>query len=229
MNEPSTRPPAISDRARIAPSAISGPGCLLKGDISIGPRAQLGAGVSLNGNVVIGEGCRIDAGVKTTGDLKASLVIGKGAHVGAGSTLSLGIKGGRRLACRSGFNRDRKYPSLRDRKGKSRIGGRLFDNRTASCLRRSRRRKRRSKRFRSQRQIISFPEIFDPQGITFGEAMLDIIPYVPKRYFMVFGVPPMQLRGEHAHATSEEILICIAGSIAVVVDDGDLARGIHLR
>ena len=46
------------------------------------------------------------------------------------------------------------------------------------------------------------------------------IPFVPKRYFLVFGVPSEKTRGEHAHVTCKQFLVCVRGSCSVVVDDG---------
>lgn len=46
------------------------------------------------------------------------------------------------------------------------------------------------------------------------------VPFVPKRYFMVFDVPSKDVRGEHAHKVCQQFLICVRGSIRVVVDDG---------
>lgn len=46
------------------------------------------------------------------------------------------------------------------------------------------------------------------------------IPFAAKRYFMVFDVPSMETRGEHAHRECHQFLICVRGSCAVVADDG---------
>lgn len=46
------------------------------------------------------------------------------------------------------------------------------------------------------------------------------IPFVPKRYFLVFDVPSIETRGEHAHRCCHQFLICVRGSCSVVVDDG---------
>ena len=46
------------------------------------------------------------------------------------------------------------------------------------------------------------------------------IPFAPLRYFMVFGVPSKEVRGEHAHRQCHQFLICVRGSCAVVADDG---------
>lgn len=50
--------------------------------------------------------------------------------------------------------------------------------------------------------------------------ILQEIPFIPKRYFMVYDVPSKETRGEHAHKTCQQFLICIRGSCQVLVDDG---------
>ncbi len=46
------------------------------------------------------------------------------------------------------------------------------------------------------------------------------LPFVPKRYFVVFDVPSKDVRGEHAHKTLHEFLVCVHGSLSIVLDDG---------
>ncbi len=65
-----------------------------------------------------------------------------------------------------------------------------------------------------------FPLIPDIRGsLTVGE-FEQHIPFLPKRYFMVFAVPSKETRGEHAHRVCHQFLICVRGSCAVVADDG---------
>jgi UDP-2-acetamido-3-amino-2,3-dideoxy-glucuronate N-acetyltransferase len=47
------------------------------------------------------------------------------------------------------------------------------------------------------------------------------LPFVPKRVFMVYDVPSIEVRGEHAHRTLEQLLVCVHGALSVVVDDGE--------
>jgi acetyltransferase-like isoleucine patch superfamily enzyme/dTDP-4-dehydrorhamnose 3,5-epimerase-like enzyme len=63
------------------------------------------------------------------------------------------------------------------------------------------------------------------------------VPFPVKRYFMVFDVPSVETRGEHAHRSCHQFLICVRGSCAVVADDGKTRQeflldrpdiGIHL-
>jgi len=65
-----------------------------------------------------------------------------------------------------------------------------------------------------------FPVIHDLRGnLTVGEFDRHV-PFKPLRYFMVFGVPSREIRGEHAHHRCHQFLICLRGSCAVVADDG---------
>jgi UDP-2-acetamido-3-amino-2,3-dideoxy-glucuronate N-acetyltransferase len=56
-------------------------------------------------------------------------------------------------------------------------------------------------------------------SLTAGEFPTQI-PFIPKRYFMVFDVSGKEIRGEHAHRRCHQFLLCVRGSVALVVDDG---------
>lgn len=61
----------------------------------------------------------------------------------------------------------------------------------------------------------------DTRGsLTVGEVPTEV-PFSPARYFVVFGVPSIELRGEHAHKACQQFLICLHGSCRVLLDDGD--------
>jgi UDP-2-acetamido-3-amino-2,3-dideoxy-glucuronate N-acetyltransferase len=46
------------------------------------------------------------------------------------------------------------------------------------------------------------------------------LPFSPARVFTVFGVPSAEVRGEHAHRVCHQLLVCVNGSLAVLIDDG---------
>ncbi len=81
------------------------------------------------------------------------------------------------------------------------------------------------------------PRVEDLRGnLTVGE-FDQSIPFAVKRYFMVFEVPSVEVRGEHAHRQCHQFLICAHGSVSVVADDGtsreefrldDPCVGLHL-
>lgn len=63
-------------------------------------------------------------------------------------------------------------------------------------------------------------------SLTVGEFQRQI-PFTPLRYFIVFGVPSRETRGEHAHRQCHQFLVCVRGSCAVVADDGQ--RRVEVR
>ncbi len=65
-----------------------------------------------------------------------------------------------------------------------------------------------------------FPLIPDIRGSLTVAEFEQHIPFLPKRYFMVFDVPSKETRGEHAHRECHQFLICVRGSCSVLADDG---------
>ena len=50
------------------------------------------------------------------------------------------------------------------------------------------------------------------------------VPFEPKRYFLVYDVPSVETRGEHAHRECHQFLVCVHGTVSVVADDGRRRR-----
>lgn len=64
------------------------------------------------------------------------------------------------------------------------------------------------------------PYILDPRGpLSFGE-IGEQVPFEVKRYFLVFDVSSEEIRGEHAHRTLHQFLICVHGCCHLMADDG---------
>ena len=76
--------------------------------------------------------------------------------------------------------------------------------------------------------IYKLPIINDIRGSISVAEYGQYLPFIPKRYFLVFNVASKEVRGEHAHLTLHQFLVCIKGSCAVVVDDGDHSEEIVL-
>jgi carbonic anhydrase/acetyltransferase-like protein (isoleucine patch superfamily) len=55
------------------------------------------------------------------------------------------------------------------------------------------------------------------------------LPFVPKRAFFVYNVPNSSVRGEHAHKSCSEFLVCVHGSVSVIVDDGFIREEFQLN
>lgn len=46
------------------------------------------------------------------------------------------------------------------------------------------------------------------------------VPFKARRYFLVYDVPGIEIRGEHAHFKCSQFLVVVKGSVHVVADDG---------
>ena len=49
----------------------------------------------------------------------------------------------------------------------------------------------------------------------------DVVPFVARRYFLVYDVPGTRVRGAHGHRVCAQFLSCVSGSTTVLVDDGN--------
>jgi hypothetical protein len=64
------------------------------------------------------------------------------------------------------------------------------------------------------------PHLLDPRGpLSFGEVG-GLVPFEVKRYFLVFDVASEEIRGEHAHRTLHQFLLCVHGCCHLMADDG---------
>jgi UDP-2-acetamido-3-amino-2,3-dideoxy-glucuronate N-acetyltransferase len=60
----------------------------------------------------------------------------------------------------------------------------------------------------------------DLRGILSVAEVGQDIPFEVKRFLAVYDVPSKSVRGERAHRSCEQFLVCIRGSVSLVVDDG---------
>jgi len=78
-------------------------------------------------------------------------------------------------------------------------------------------------------KIIDLPKITDPRGnLTFVEAG-NHIPFEIQRVYYLYDVPGGAERGGHAHKELHQLIIAMAGSFDVVLDDGQEKKRFHLN
>ena len=69
-------------------------------------------------------------------------------------------------------------------------------------------------------RVLAMPVVADIRGsLSFGQYDAHL-PFPPRRYFVVYDVPSKEVRGEHAHRRLQQVLVCLKGSVMVMVDDG---------
>ena len=69
-------------------------------------------------------------------------------------------------------------------------------------------------------RLYELPVIRDLRGSLSFAQYDETLPFLPRRYFIVFDVGEGQTRGGHAHRTVHQFLICVNGSCQVSLDDG---------
>lgn len=198
-------------------------------DTAIGPftliseNVSIGKNVSIQSHILIEQGVRIDDDVSVESGaclgrncvVEAGVFIGKNAIIKDNVTLHLGSH------ISSGANVTMDVPPY------AIIGGSeasIIGYVDASPDRRSDLKETVPVASESSRvrgvKIIDLPNHLDLRGnLTVGEFEKDF-PFIPKRYFLVFGVSSERIRGEHAHFHCHQFLICVNGTCSVIADDG---------
>lgn len=241
----------------ILPGAVIGDDCnicdhtFIENDVVVGNRVTIKCGVQVWDGVTIEDDVFIGPNVTFTNDrfprsklrppAFAKTVIRQGASIGANATILPGVIIGRNAMIGAAAVVTKNVPPHAIVVGNpARITGYVPSNEARSPL--PGHGEGRSEVLAAITnvpgvQVYTLPLITDLRGsLSFGEYSRHL-PFVPQRYFMVFDVPSREIRGEHAHKTLHQFLVCVKGSCVVVVDDGQHRdeirldtpnRGLHL-
>lgn len=68
--------------------------------------------------------------------------------------------------------------------------------------------------------LVALKQATDMRGSLMVAEFGKDLPFIPRRFFTVFDVPSIDVRGEHAHKVCEQFLVCLSGSVRAIVDDG---------
>lgn len=70
-------------------------------------------------------------------------------------------------------------------------------------------------------ELITFAKNQDERGVLIAlEGESDEVPFPIERVYYISSVPSGCRRGSHAHEDLEQVLICVCGSVSILVDDG---------
>lgn len=76
--------------------------------------------------------------------------------------------------------------------------------------------------------LVRLHSVSEARGLlTVGERDTTL-PFEPRRFFVISRVPDENIRGEHAHRSLHQLLVCLAGSVTAEVDDGKTRRAVIL-
>lgn len=205
-------------------------------DVTIKNGVQLWDGVTIENNVIIGPNVtfandRLLHGKNNTEECK-KIILKKGASVGANATLLPGITLNQNVIVEPGAVVTQDVPAHAIVAGNpaqvvgyantldSTTDMGLLDEKSAVLLEQD--------LGVSGATLYYLPFISDVRGSLSVAEAEQHLPFTPKRLFWVFDVPTNKVRGEHAHKKLQQYLICLKGSINIVVDDAKTRKEIIL-
>jgi UDP-2-acetamido-3-amino-2,3-dideoxy-glucuronate N-acetyltransferase len=222
--------------AHILPNAQIGEDCnicdhvFIENDVRVGNRVTIKCGVQLWDGVTLEDDVFIGPNVTFTNDLFprsqqypesfANTLVRHGASIGANATILPGVTIGIGAMIGAGAVVTKDVPPHAIVVGNpGRIRGYTSGVSTLGQTNLQQPNQLLTSKVRGVR-LQDLPMVDDLRGmLSFGEYDKHL-PFVPKRYFVVYGVPSSEIRGEHAHHALHQFLVCVAGSVSVVVDDG---------
>ncbi len=205
--------------------------CFIENDVVIGNRVTVKCGVQIWDGVRIQDDVFIGSNVTFTNDLFprskkhpecfTPIIVQSGASIGANATILAGTTIGRNAMIGAGAVVTRNVPhnaivvgnpaqitgyvSTQQKQQKT-----LSDNKFGVF----------GQSAVSGVQFLHLPVIPDMRGsLSFAEYG-QYLPFIPKRFFLVYDVQSREVRGEHAHKELHQFLVCVKGSCSVMVDDG---------
>ena len=223
--------------AHVLPGARIGRDCnicdhtFIENDVVIGDRTTVKCGVQLWDGITLEDDVFIGPNVAFTNDpfprsrqrpaAFARTVVKKGASVGANATILPGLTIGEDAMIGAGAVLTKDAPPHAILVGNpARIAGYVGTQRLAAPAPRPV--SAAGSEATAVRGVVlqRLPVVDDLRGaLSFAEVERHI-PFPVKRYFLVFGVSSEHVRGEHAHKTLQQFLVCVHGRCHVVADDG---------
>jgi len=232
--------------AHVLPGAAIGMDCnicdhvFIENDVVLGDRVTVKCGVQLWDGLRVADDVFIGPNATFSNDkypkskhYDRELLqthIGRGASIGGGATVLPGVRIGPRAMVGAGAVVTHDVPPRAIVSGNpARIVG------YADTLRRPR---ETPQRVLTDREVIqtSVPGVTlhrlataeDLRGRLSAGEFSEQIPFLPRRYFVVYDVPGKEVRGEHAHRQCHQFLVAARGSLSVVVDNGTTGEEIVL-
>lgn len=223
--------------AHILPEARIGEDCnicdhtFIENDVIVGNRVTIKCGVQLWDGITLEDDVFIGPNATFTNDpfprskqypeAFTRTVIRKGASIGANATILPGLTIGQHSMIGAGTVVTKDVPPFAIVVGNpARIIGYVHANKNNTIPLSKAATKTPEALGIGGTTLYELPIVSDLRGnLSFAEYEQSL-PFIPKRYFLVFDVPSKDVRGEHAHRECHQFLVCVKGSCSIVVDDG---------
>lgn len=232
--------------SHVLPGARIGADCnindhvFIENDVVVGDRVTVKSGVQLWDGVRLGDDVFVGPNATFTNDpfprskqypeAFLQTVVGPGASIGANAVLLPGIQVGRRAMVGAGSVVRRDVPAHAIVAGNpARIIGYVDSAPAPPPDPIGERAALESIDLPGGSSIHAVRTATDLRGSLAAVELASGLPFVPQRFFAVFGVPSKEVRGEHAHRVCAQALVCLHGSVRCIVDDGTNRREVRLE
>ncbi len=227
--------------AHVLPGAIIGKDCnvcdgvFIENDVVVGDfvtiksGVQLWDGVTLEDNVFVGPNATFtnDPFPRSKQFLQAvsRTKVGKGASIGANATILPGLTIGAGAMVGAGSVVTRSVPDRAIVVGNpARISGYVDVTKSPQVIFGEDELGGEKSIEPEDMNVVNLQQAFDSRGSLIAAEIPQEIPFSPKRIFLIHSVPSIESRGAHAHKECHQFLICISGSVRVIVDNGSTSR-----
>jgi UDP-2-acetamido-3-amino-2,3-dideoxy-glucuronate N-acetyltransferase len=223
--------------AHVLPGAIVGEDCnicdhvFIENDVVVGNRVTIKSGVQLWNAIRVADEVFIGPNVSFANDkyvrskqyLENHPVtrLEQGCSIGAGATILPGITIGQGAMVGAGAVVTRNVPPYAVVVGNpARISGYIGENQRLDKESNSSVALESPQTVAGNSVLYPLTQAVDMRGSLAAMEFASQCPFMPKRLFLVHGVPNKSVRGEHAHHRCHQFLIAASGSVTVSVDDG---------
>ncbi|ACH38627.1 dTDP-3-amino-3,6-dideoxy-D-galactose N-acetyltransferase and dTDP-6-deoxy-D-hex-4-ulose isomerase [Citrifermentans bemidjiense Bem] len=223
--------------AHILPGATVGSECnicdnvFIENDVVLGERVTVKCGVQLWDGVVLEDDVFVGPNATFTNDLFprskkypeqfAKTIVRQGASIGANATILAGVCIGKNAMVGAGAVVTKNVPPNAIVVGNpARIHGYVTSKPAAASVP-QKSPSQMPEEFKSLTgtTLHRMPIITDMRGSLSSGELAKMLPFIPKRYFLVFDVPNKEVRGEHSHKQLHQFLVCVKGACSLLVDD----------
>ncbi|RZU33072.1 WxcM-like domain-containing protein [Blastococcus saxobsidens] len=222
--------------AHVLPGARIGAECnicdhvFVENDVVVGDRVTVKCGVQLWDGTRLADDVFVGPNVTFTNDRYprskvypetfARTTVGPGASLGANATILPGVSIGRQAMVGAGAVVTKDVPPHAIVAGNpARIVGYVDAGPGEVTDRRGDPRHVQTSRVPGA-NLVRLTRADDLRGSLVAANFGGDLPFVPQRFFTVFGVPSTDVRGAHAHRQCHQLLVCVQGSVSALVDDG---------
>lgn len=205
--------------------------------VTVGPEAAVAENCVLCdhavmlGPVVLGEGVSVGAGAVIGAEGGAEVAVHPFASIGANATVLPGVVVGRRAVVEAGCTVTESVPANAIVNGNPARIVAYADSRPQSAPETAVAAPPAAGVTETKVRGVALHRLTSARDLrgSLTAAEFPDLPFEPRRVFTVFDVPSESVRGAHAHRACSQFLICVAGTVSCLVDDGSAREEVRLE